>query len=79
MPRLLNHTTGQIIRVGDRVWSRDNKSNYPPEEYEVIGWQEPHKSSSSGFIIVREIEPPTYMQEFPPSVFNCEWIERTDR
>jgi len=73
---LIYTATGKPVKVGDKVVSRG-------ERFIVTGWQEPHKPASTGRVNVksnpRSRREPSFYQQFFPSVFEMDWIGRTDR
>jgi hypothetical protein len=42
-------------------------------------FREPHKPSSSGHVVVKEMTELGFSKEFYVSVIGAEWIEREDR
>lgn len=75
MPRLIHLANRQTVQKGDIV------SDSHGARFRVMDWEAPHKPASSGFVHVQPVRKRDGMltQRFYVSVFDMEWIERTDR
>ena len=75
--KLIYVHSGKEVEVGDIV--RTTKG----EQYRVTGWRKPHKPSSTGRVIVKEVPTdllePFKDQEFFPNVINAAWVDREDQ
>jgi hypothetical protein len=73
--KLIHTNTGKEVAVGDEV------TNFRGEKAIVTGWSKPKSAASSGHISVRGVDDPKDDEgrQYYASVFDCEWINRTDR
>lgn len=73
--RLVYETTGEEVKLGDRVMLSDE-----PDIYIVKGIQKPHTPASTGRVYVVPVDDPEDVQQaYFPSVIGATWIEREDR
>lgn len=72
--RLVNHVTGEDVKIGDIVFDDTNG-----DSWRITHFAEPHKPSSSGKVTVEAVDGDSWSREFYVSVFHLEWIERGDR
>lgn len=68
MAKLINKETGKEVKVGDTV------TTFRGEKAVLEGFREPHKSSSSGKVIVK-FEGAEWGNEYYPSVIGCEIVD----
>jgi hypothetical protein len=70
--RLIYEKTGQDVRAGDLVTTRDG------EEFRLDFYREPHKPSSTGRVYITPTAGGGQLELFP-SVIGAKWIEREDQ
>jgi hypothetical protein len=70
-PTLIHIKTHQPVKIGDIV-----QASQDDRQYRILNFEQPHKPSSCGKILVEAYSPPI---EYYVSVFGLEWINRTDR
>jgi hypothetical protein len=70
--KLVYKGTNDVVKCGDVVHI-DSIPHY------VEMFREPHKPSSSGHVVVKEMTELGFSKEFYVSVIGAEWIERNDR
>ena len=63
--KLINED-GVEVMEGQRVLT------FRGEEVEVVGWRAPHKSSSSGRVMIKNVD--GNVREFFPSVIGCKIV-----
>jgi len=71
--RLVYTETGKPVKAGDLV------TTFRGDQVRVSMFREPHKSSSSGKVIVQHPDAPEIQAEYYVGVIGAEWIEREDR
>jgi hypothetical protein len=64
--KLVHNSTGEEVKVGDKVTS------FRGEVEKVTFFREPRSAASQGHIV-------TKAGEYYCSVYDCKWIEREDR
>lgn len=70
-PTLVHKSTGKPVQIGEEV------TDFRGDKAIVTGWDTPHSPASTGRLYVVEQDRAPF--GFYPSVFDCEWIGRTDR
>jgi hypothetical protein len=70
--KLIHKATGAEVEVGDIV------TDFRNDTATVVGWEIPKSPASSGRIRVA-VEDVQFPASYYPSVFECEFVGRTDR
>lgn len=63
---ILGDLSGRELEIGDKITNEDG------EEYEIVGGRAPHKSSSSGFVDVKDVQGNEH--HYYPSVIYAKWV-----
>lgn len=74
--KLIHEATGEPAKIGEMLTDRDG------QQAKLLSIREPHSPASTGRVYVEwdaEDEDDRFRQEYFPSVFGLEWIEREDR